>query len=121
MTSRGSAGEHGAATVLVVAMTGVLLSVGVAVSAGAGLVVAHRQAQAAADLAALAAAGAPRRGDDPCRAAREIAQRNGARLAACQQQGADVVVRATVRSHFGGPWAVDLVGEARAGPDRSGR
>ncbi len=112
-------GERGAATVLVVAMVAVVLVVGVAVAAATGLLVAHRRAQAAADLAALAAAVAWRRGDDPCAAAEHVAAGNGARLTRCDRLGADVVVRVAVRAPGDPPWPAELVGAARAGPDRS--
>ncbi len=108
--------ERGAATVLVVAMAAVVLVVGCAVAGATGLVVAHRRAQAAADLAALAAAGALQRGGDPCGAAADLAGRNDARLVTCEVRGADLVVRVTVAGPDPGPWPVDLVGTARAGP-----
>jgi uncharacterized membrane protein len=59
-------GERGAATILVIAMAGVLLLVGSALGVVQAMVVAHRRAQAAADLAALAGASASMRGEDPC-------------------------------------------------------
>ena len=48
--------ERGAATVVAVALTGVLLLIGAAAGVVGAIVVAHRRAQAAADLAALAGA-----------------------------------------------------------------
>jgi len=60
--------DVGAATILVVAMAGVLMFVLVGLSAAAGLVTAQRRAQAAADLAALAGAAAA-----PASAARSAA------------------------------------------------
>lgn len=109
--------QRGAASILVVAMAGVLLLVGAAAGVVAAIVVAHRKAQAAADLAALA--GATTLADharDPCAAARDVASANDATLASCVVEGADVVVRVTVR---GPRWLGqdrDLVGSARAGP-----
>ena len=95
--------DRGAATVLVLAMAGVLLVVALAVALAEGLVVGHRRAQAAADLAALAGAGAAARGEDPCDAARAVAVANGAALTACSAIGA------TSPSRCGGaprvPWA----------------
>lgn len=109
--------ERGAGTVFVLALVAVVLTVAMAVAACAGLLVAHRQAQSAADLAALAGAVAAGRGGDACAAAGEVAALNAARLASCEVDGPRVRVRAGV----GGPtWAGfgrELVGEAVAGPD----
>ncbi|KRA29802.1 MULTISPECIES: Rv3654c family TadE-like protein [unclassified Nocardioides] len=113
--------QRGAATVLVVAMAGVLLLVGAASGVVAAIVVAHRKAQSAADLAALAGAtvladpGSPG-ARDPCTAAAEVASANGAELSSCVIEGQDVVVEVTVA---GPRWLGqdrDLVGAARAGP-----
>lgn len=115
--------HRGAATVLAVAMAGVLLLVGAATGVVGAIVVAHRRAQAAADLAALAGAtalaggrtGHP--GRDPCPAAAEVAEANGAVLATCLVDGADVVVGVRVS---GPRWLGqdrDLSASARAGPE----
>jgi len=114
--------QRGAATVLAVAMAGVLLLVGAATGVVGALVVAHRRAQAAADLAALAGArslaagrvGHP--GRDPCSAAAEVANANGAALVTCGVEGSDVVVEVRVS---GPRWLGqdrDLAASARAGP-----
>ncbi len=110
------AGERGAATVLVVAMAAVVLLVGCAVAGAVGLVVEHRRAQAAADLAALAAAQALQRGGDACREAAGLATRNGARLAGCEVHGAEVEVSTAVPGPEVVPWPVEVTGTARAGP-----
>lgn len=109
-------GERGAATILVTACLGVLLLVGCALAVVAAMVTAHRAAQAAADLAALAGATAAQRGDDPCSAAAAVAAANGARLAGCSAVAGDVTVRVTVPGPrwLGQPH--DLAAEARAGP-----
>ncbi|MBM0123816.1 Rv3654c family TadE-like protein [Pimelobacter simplex] len=112
-----SRSERGAATVLAVTLAGVLLLVGAATGVVGAIVVAHRRAQAAADLAALAGAVAVgHSGRDPCAAAAGVAQANGAVLATCQVDGADVLVEVRV----GGPrWLgqdQDLMAAARAGP-----
>lgn len=109
------ASDRGAATVLTVAMAGVLLLAGAAGGVVGALVVDHRTAQAAADLAALAAASASAAGD-PCVRAAAIAADNGARLRACRREGLDVVVAVVVT---GPRWLGqhgDLVASARAGP-----
>lgn len=110
--------ERGAATVLVIAMTGLLLLVGSAAGVVGAIVVAHRTAQAAADLAAVAGAEAAveHTGRDPCRTAEEIASANGAALVRCAVDGTDVRVEVSVP---GPRWLgqdQDLSAEARAGP-----
>ncbi|MFZ2503492.1 MAG: Rv3654c family TadE-like protein [Nocardioides sp.] len=87
--------ERGSATLLVVALSGLLLSVTLALAGVGGLIRAHRSAQAAADLAALAAAVRVV-GADPCGAAAEAADANGARLEACQVSGLVVSVQVAV-------------------------
>ncbi len=108
--------EGGAATVLVVALAGLLLVVGLAVVGVTAVVVTHRSAQSAADLAALAGAGALASGRDGCATADTIARGNGADLRSCEVAGRDVLVRvgATARPGFG--LAFDLTARARAGP-----
>lgn len=111
-----SGDQRGAATVLVLAMAGVLLLLGSALGVVAALVVAHRAAQSAADLAALAGATAAGRGDDACRTAADSAAANAARLTECQAEGR--VVEVSV-STDGPRWlgqSSDLSARARAGP-----
>ncbi|TQK68294.1 Rv3654c family TadE-like protein [Nocardioides sp. SLBN-35] len=110
--------HRGAATVLAAAMAGVLLLVGAATGVVGAIVVGHRRAQAAADLAALAGATAlGHSGRDPCSAAAEVAEANGALMETCQVDGADVLVEVRVD---GPRWLGqdrDLRAAARAGPD----
>jgi secretion/DNA translocation related TadE-like protein len=108
--------DRGAATVLGVALLGVLLLVGAALGVVAAMVEAHRVAQSAADLAALAGAGAASDGSDGCAAAARVATANGAELTGCWPAGRDVRVEVTVA---GPRWLGqdgDLVAAARAGP-----
>jgi secretion/DNA translocation related TadE-like protein len=108
--------ERGAAALLAVAMAGVLLMVGAALGVVAALVVDHRRAQAAADLAALAGAVAAGRGDQACPAAADVARGNGAELVDCAHDGRVVTVRVRVAGpHWLGQEA-DLEARARAGP-----
>ena len=72
---------------VLVAVTSVLLLVGTGLSLAAGTVVAHRRAQLAADLAALAAAAEVRRGGHGCAAAGRIAAANQAELRSCRPPG----------------------------------
>lgn len=108
--------DRGAGTVMVVACLGLLLVLGAALGAIAGIVVDHRRAQAAADLAALAGAAERARGRPPCPAAARIASDNGTEIASCRVAGMDVLVE--VRRQGAPlvgvrPW---LRARARAGP-----
>lgn len=112
-----SPGDRGAATLLIVALTGFLLTLGLTLASVAGVVGAHRSAQAAADLAALAGAAAQARGESGCPAAASVATANGGRLSACDPQGAELYVEVVVDGPgFWGEGVVDLTGRARAGP-----
>lgn len=108
--------EEGAATLLVVAMAGLLLFVGLALTGVAAIVRTHRSAQAAADLSALAGATAGARGRPPCAAAEQVARLNGGAMASCSAESGDVTVEVTVP----GPQLVgrdfDVTAMARAGP-----
>jgi secretion/DNA translocation related TadE-like protein len=112
---RGARDERGAAVVVGIALTGLLLVVASVCAGSVAIVVAHRRAQAAADLAALAGAGALQRGADPCVAARAIAVRDRAVLTDCLVDGVSVVVATVVvlpRALGGG----DVPARSRAGP-----
>lgn len=108
--------ERGAATILVVAVGSLLLMIGLAMAGVASVVVAHREAQSAADLAALAGAQAQVRGDAGCAVSRAVARANRARLTGCAVLGSDLVVQVSraVRPGFG--LRFDLAASARAGP-----
>jgi secretion/DNA translocation related TadE-like protein len=85
------AAEHGGATLVGLALSGLVLMTGVvAVNVGA-LVGARAAVQTAADMAALAAL-TPGHGDPPSRAA-EIAAANGAELVMCACSPVQAVVR----------------------------
>jgi secretion/DNA translocation related TadE-like protein len=103
-------------SLFVVACLGLLLLVGAALGVVAALVLAHRQAQAAADLAALAVAGAASRGADPCAAGAVIAEANGGRLTSCTLAGRTGTVRVVVAGPRWLGQRADLEAEARAGP-----
>lgn len=109
-------GEAGSATLLVVAMAGVLLLLGAALGVVTAMVAAHRAAQSAADLAALAGARGVAEGGDGCARAGQIAIANHARLVACTVAGRTVEVEVRVAGpHWLGQTA-DLEGRSRAGP-----
>jgi len=100
------------------AVLAMLIAVTVGCCVAGSAVVAHRRAQSAADLAALAAAQALQQGDNGCAAADEVAAANGARLDRCRLDDFDaiVTVRVTGPALLGAP---ALRARARAGPDES--
>lgn len=113
---------------LVIALLAVALVLTAAVGTLGRAQVARGRAQAAADLAALAAGDAVAlppgvgataeavRTADPCARAGATAERNEARLATCVP-GADGVVSVTVTVDGGrGPFRLTATGRARAGP-----
>lgn len=108
-------GERGAATACAVGLVAVLVVASVLLTLVASVFVGRRQAEKAADLAALAGAQAHQAGDDGCAAARERAEQNGAKVTSCALEGADVLVEVEVRGHR---LLRDLAvpGKARAGP-----
>ena len=117
MTQCGSRRQHGAerggATVLVVAMAGVLMFVMTGLAAAGGLVTAQRRVQAVADLAALSGASHL---DDACARAQEVAIANAAALETCRLDGDDVTIAVSVAGPRV-PWRdVRVTAEARAGP-----
>jgi secretion/DNA translocation related TadE-like protein len=108
--------QSGAATLLVMAMAGVLLLLGAALAVVMALFAAHRVAQSAADLAALSGARAVATGGDGCEVARRIALANRARLTTCEISGrvVEVEVEAPGPSWLGR--SADLSARSRAGP-----
>lgn len=113
-----SRNERGSATVLVAVFCAVLLVVTLLGVALAGLVTARRRVASAADLAALAGAGAVQQGRPACGPAGIVAVANGARLVACTTIGevVSVLVVADYAAAFG--WTLHPTARARAGPDR---
>lgn len=110
------ADQRGSATLFAVSCIAVLLLVGAALGVVAAMVRAHRAAQSAADLAALAVADAVGTEGDPCSAGAVTASANGARLTACVVVGRDATVTVSVSGpHWLGQVA-DLAAQARAGP-----
>jgi secretion/DNA translocation related TadE-like protein len=121
MTARPT-GDHGSATVWVIALSTVLAVVGAAVVLVGAATVARHRAEAAADLAALAAAGRAAAGEPgACGLAAEVARADAATLISCSV-GGDAVVELRVSSpvHLGrlGSWAASA--RARAGPVPAG-
>lgn len=108
--------ERGTATVLGVSLIAVLLLLGCAAGVVAAMFRAHRIAQSAADLAALAAADALATGGDPCAAGARIASANQTVLVQCRVVDRDVILSV---QRSGPRWlgqSGDFDAEARAGP-----
>ncbi|MCX6483762.1 MAG: flp pilus-assembly TadE/G-like family protein [Mycobacterium sp.] len=107
--------DTGAATVLAAALVAALVAITLGGVWVGSVAVARHRAQAAADLAAIAAAGRlPLGPDAACAQARTIAAAMGAAMAACDIQNLDVVVAVTVRP--GDRIAGEARAAARAGP-----
>lgn len=110
--------DRGFATVWVAGATAAILVVAATVIWFATAVGARHRATAAADLAALAAAGSARSGPAAaCRSAALVAARMNARLESCELLGRDVRLVVVIEpsgwlSAFGSTQA-----RARAGPD----
>lgn len=111
--------ERGSTSVLVVGAVGVVVMVLSAVLVVVSAVRDLHRVQAAADLAALAAAGGTSSGGGPdCRAARAVAQANGTRLTRCATEpDGSVVVVASVRARWPRGWHLPrtISAHARAG------
>jgi secretion/DNA translocation related TadE-like protein len=112
--------EDGAGTVLVVAMMGLVLFVAAVAAGVVAIVAAHRTAQSAADLAALAGAVAMQDGADPCARAQLIAARNQAVLLNCGVEGWNVTVSVVTRSRPLLGHEFELGARGRAGPVAEG-
>ena len=108
--------ESGSASLLVVALTGLLVLLGLAAAFVTATAAAHRHAQSAADLVALAGAVAYQRGDDACTRAGSVATGNDATLTACTLVGEDVLVTVEVPSPELAGHTFTITGSARAGP-----
>lgn len=114
-------GERGSATVVGAGLIMVVLALFAAgVQLGSAVITRHR-AEAAADLAALAAAAWAVSGPEvACLTAERVARRMAARLASCELDGWDAVVRVTARPSG----LVERLGvanaTARAGPVAAG-
>lgn len=109
--------DRGSGTVLALGLIAVALVLGLALAAVASAQGARGQAQAAADLAALAGATALQSGWPACPTARETAARNGAEVVACVEQGEGVVRIDVTREAAGWAGALGTArAAARAGP-----
>lgn len=119
MRRRGS-DERGSAALWVLWAVTVLVATAVVGWSLASVLAARQRAEAAADLAALAAARSAVEGQEACERAAVVATEDGARLAACSV-AADAVVDVLVEVRVTAPWLhrLDLPparARARAGP-----
>ena len=108
--------EAGFATLVVLGLAGALLAFGGLLASLGAVAVARHRAAAAADLAALAAAGHMLEGTErACRVASALAHGQGATLVSCASDGTTVTVVAEVRppGHLGRLGAARSI--ARAG------
>ncbi len=116
----GANGERGAATLIALALSGVVIMAALVTADLGALAVARARAQTAADLAALAAV-APAGGDSAVDRATEIAAANGAGMTRCTCEPMEAVIsvhRRVLLPPFGVP--VEVRAYARAvlpGPD----
>lgn len=106
--------EAGVASVLVLTLACALVAIAWGAVSLVALLIAHREAQNAADLAALAAAGHVADGEDGCSLAATVATANKASLVSCEVEGSTVVVEVQVR--VAGRVA-EVHARARAGPE----
>lgn len=110
--------QRGSATVLGIAIAGLLVMAALVGATCAALLVGHRRAAAGADLAALAGAASLQAGRSGCGRAAVLADANDVRLVRCEASR-DVVtveVATDVTTAFGSTWTVRS--RARAGPAR---
>lgn len=91
-------GDSGSSTVLALGFVVLLLATGGLVATLTAVVVSRHQAEAAADLAALAAAGRALEGEPAaCAAARHVTRAQRADLLRCRLDGLDAAVEVGVR------------------------
>ncbi|NMN96858.1 Rv3654c family TadE-like protein [Antrihabitans stalactiti] len=111
------ADDHGVATVFASFVMLALLVVAVSIVQVGSSVAARHRAQSAADLAALAAAGALDDGDESaCSAAETIAHRMSVSVATCMVEDWDVVVTVTATKELAAFGSKEVRAVARAGP-----
>lgn len=116
-----SGDDTGSGTVLTLGVVGAVVTALVTALSVTGALRAAHQARGAADLAALAAAHDSSVGAAPaqvCATARDIAERNGARVVGCDVTAGSVVTIETavaVPLRLGG-LVPEMTGHARAGP-----
>lgn len=107
--------DEGSGTMVGVALIALVACLLMVVAMAGRVLIAQRQAQTAADGAALSAAVRMRSGDQlPCATAEDISVRNGAGMVACHVDDEDVVVEVAVPVNT--PFISEVRRSARAGP-----
>jgi secretion/DNA translocation related TadE-like protein len=120
MTRRGGRPDAGSASVWVLALAALVLALAVAVELRTVAVLARHRVEAAADLAALAAAGAIGTAAAPCAGAAEVAAANHGVLTACvlrvdaSGRSGQVWIQVTSSFRLVGAGRCQVVGAARA-------
>jgi secretion/DNA translocation related TadE-like protein len=113
--------QGGSATVVMLAVIAAVLTLTVSGLLLCGAVLASHRARAAADLAALAAAGALLQGEPPhsaCQSAARVAAANHGRLQRCVAVGQDARISVAVATGLRG--LGPATARSRAGPNPSG-
>jgi secretion/DNA translocation related TadE-like protein len=118
MTAR--SGEDGLAAPAVVVLAGLVLVAATLCGVLGRLLVEHRHAGAAADLAALAGAVALQHGRPGCPAAERVAAANGARLESCRVVADRIRVAASRTAPLPGGREATVSATAHAGPVAAG-
>ena len=114
----GRHGQRGSASLLVVALSGVVLLLGLAAAFVTATAAAHRRAQSAADLAALSAAAALTSGHQiACARAISVATAMRTTVTDCAVHGLDIVIAVAADAGVPG-WRASA--RARAGPGEPG-
>ena len=109
--------ERGASSVLALMLASGLVVLSMVLAVAVTLVDVRHRAQAAADLAAVAAAQTWVRGGAPCSVAATMAQTNGAWLRRCVVDADVVGVAVEVqRDLAAGAWSASALKESWAGP-----
>ena len=115
-------GEEGSGTALHAGFLAFLATLGILLVGVSGLLVAKQKVQSVADMAALAGAdlssvGVFSSGGDSgaCAMAAQVVEVNASSLSSCWVAGADTFVVAS-KDFRVGPFAVEVKGRARAGP-----
>jgi secretion/DNA translocation related TadE-like protein len=109
--------DRGSGSIWLLAMAALLTVAAFLAAAVAGAITVRHRAAAAADLAALAAAGTAAAGRPACPMADRVAHANGATLTECHVDGLVVNVTTTVTpSGWLGGFGISSVRSARAGP-----
>ena len=124
VTTKGATpAERGSASVLMVGVMAVVVTLTSAALVIAGYATGYHRARAAADLSALSGAAAFEHGRDACAQARQTARQNGARVDRCGLVGDAIDFVVTVRVSVAARTRVpqlpkQVAAEAHAGPVR---